>query len=50
MPKNKIASESENHENKVAGIVANKSLIAETVTIAMKKISGSQEKILDNLK
>lgn len=51
MPKNKIANESdENAESKVAGILAKKSQIAESVSIAMKKISPGQEILLENLK
>ncbi len=41
---------SETSENKVANILANKSLIAEGVTIALKKMPAAQEIVLENLK
>jgi len=51
MPKNKVANETgENTQSKVASILANKSEIAESVSIAMKRISPTQEAFLDNLK
>jgi len=51
MPKNKVANETgENAQSKVASILANKSEIAESVSIAMKRISPTQEAFLDNLK
>jgi len=51
MGKNKVANETaENPENQVASILANKSEIAESVSIAMKTISPDQEVLLGNLK
>lgn len=51
MPKNKEPNETaENAQSKVASILANKSEIAESVSIAMKRILNSQETLLDNLK
>ncbi len=49
MPKNR-ANETEDPEIKVAAILANKSQIAESVSIAMKKITPGQEILLSNLK
>jgi hypothetical protein len=46
-----VANETgENTQSKVASILANKSEIAESVSIAMKRISPTQEAFLDNLK
>jgi hypothetical protein len=51
MSKNKNPNKSnESPEDQVATIVANKSVIAESVTMAMKKFSDSGELQLDNLK
>jgi hypothetical protein len=51
MPKNKTGDAgNDTRENKVADILANKSQIAENVSIAMKKITPTQEIVLDNLK
>ena len=51
MPKNKEPNETaENAQSKVASILANKSEIAESVSIAMKRILNSQETFVDNQK
>jgi len=51
MPRDQAANETgENPRSKVASILANKSEIAESVSSAMKRISPTQEALLDNLK
>jgi len=51
MPRDQAANETgENPQSKVASILANKSEIAESVSSAMKRISPTQEALLDNLK
>ena len=51
MPKSSMPNETaENAQSKVASILANKSEIAESVSIAMKRILPTQEALLDKLK